>query len=298
MKRFALLGAAGFIAPRHMRAIRDVGGDLVAICDPSDSVGVIDQYFPNCEYFREIGSLDRHLEKLRREGSGIDYLSICTPNYLHDAHCRMALRLDADAICEKPVVIEPHNIDALRAIEDETTRCVRPILQLRSSTALYDLRDQIQRACLNTGERVSVVVQYYTFRGQWYGRSWKGQTAKSGGLLYNIGIHVLDLLGWLLGPFDSCSGALDLEQRRSTHAHLKLVFARGDADVTLSLDPTIGSDARYRRIDVSGGGITWSREVSDFGDLHTAAYRAILDGDGLTLEDARPAIELAHFLRV
>lgn len=289
MKRFALLGAAGYVAPKHMQAIREIGGDLVAICDPSDSVGVIDRYFPECEYFREIESLDRHLEKLRREDRGIDYLSICTPNYLHDAHCRMAMRLDADAICEKPVVLEPHNLDALREIERETQRRVRPIMQLRHSSKLQELREVVRH---RTDLRARL--SYYAFRGPWYDQSWKGDGAKSGGLICNIGIHALDMLLWLFGDLIKITHQVQAPRRTK----LSLEMERADIEVVLSLN--------LKTHIVRSGGCVGRRILSindmcevdlSFGDLHTAAYQAIVDGEGLFLHDARPAIELASRLR-
>ena len=294
--RFALLGAAGYVAPKHMRAIAAVGGDLVAICDPHDAVGVVDQYFPSCRYFREPEILDRHLERFRSTERAVDYVSICTPNYLHDAHCRMAMRAGADAICEKPLTLKPHNLDALTDVENETGRRVHPILQLRHSAELAAMRDLIRSS---TGP-FQMVVQYYTQRGPWYRRSWKGDPDRSGGPITNIGIHILDACLWLLGG--EKVGVLDNRLVNGKHL-IRLSCDKGIADITLSLGYGPDGERAWRRINlyrhdfVPQAAYVQSLDLSDFGDLHTAAYQAILDGRGLTLADARPAVALADRLR-
>jgi UDP-N-acetyl-2-amino-2-deoxyglucuronate dehydrogenase len=291
VKRFALIGAAGYVAPKHYEAIRQVGGEVVAICDPSDSVGAIDRYFPRAEYFREVEVFDRHLDLLRRNGEGVDYLSICTPNYLHDAHCRLAMRNGADAICEKPVVLRPHNLRSLQRCERETGRTVHPILQLRCSSALHELKewvdDHARDRPLSTPPNLAI--EYHTFRGPWYGRSWKGRSDMSGGLIYNIGIHILDALLWVLGPVvDTVSYPV---QDDAAGARFDLQCERGTAKVALS---TTGEPA-HRWISVDGH-VPGYLGLDDLPNLHPAAYRAILDGTGLTLFDAMPAIELADRL--
>ncbi|MBD3393971.1 MAG: oxidoreductase, partial [Chitinivibrionales bacterium] len=197
MKKFALTGLAGYIAPRHLKAIKETGNTLVAACDPSDSVGIIDSYFPNASFFREFERFDRHLEKLRRKGDGIDYLSICSPNYLHDAHIRLALRLGAHAICEKPLVLNPWNIDALQELAEEHGKNIYCILQLRLHPAIVALKKQIDQD--KPGKKHEIDLTYITSRGRWYLVSWKGNVEQSGGLATNIGIHFFDMLIWIFG---------------------------------------------------------------------------------------------------
>src|SRR5688572_26016657 len=198
MKNFALTGAAGFVAPRHLRAIRDTGNRLVAAVDPNDSVGVLDQYSFDVRFFTDVERFDRYLEKLRRAGEDdrIHYLSVCSPNYLHDAHCRLGLRIKADVICEKPLVINPWNLDALTAVEEESGCRIWTILQLRVHDKLVGLRDRLSSA---SNAKHEVVLTYITARGNWYDVSWKGQHDKSGGVPTNIGIHFFDMLIWMFG---------------------------------------------------------------------------------------------------
>src|SRR5574339_802610 len=199
MKNFAITGVAGYIAPRHLQAIKDTGNNLIAAVDPHDSVGIIDRYFPACSFFTEFERFDRHLEMVRREDSNgkLDYLTVCSPNFLHDAHIRLALRLHANAICEKPLVMNPWNLDALQTLEEETGARVYTILQLRVHPLLLQLREQLMKK--NNGRKHDVVLTYITSRGTWYHYSWKGQINKSGGIATNIGIHFFDLLIWLFG---------------------------------------------------------------------------------------------------
>ena len=199
-KNFALTGAAGYVAPRHLQAIHDTGNTLVAALDRSDSVGILDRYFPEANFFTEFERFDRHIEKLKRQGEGkrIDYVSICSPNYLHDAHIRFALRVGADAICEKPLVLNPWNIDALREMEEETGRRVWTVLQLRLHPALVELKKQIEQA--PAGKKHDIDLTYITSRGNWYAVSWKGDIEKSGGIATNIGVHFFDMLLWIFGP--------------------------------------------------------------------------------------------------
>src|SRR3989304_4353988 len=197
MKKFAITGVAGYIAPRHLRAIRDTGNILIAASDPHDSVGILDQYFPEAAFFTEIERFDRHLDKLRRVGNGIDYLSICSPNNLHDAHIRLALRNDAHAVCEKPLVLNPWNLDLLEKLEEEFNKKIFTILQLRVHPSLADLKKKIEKERRTSKHKVELT--YITSRGRWYDYSWKGDSQKSGGIATNIGIHFFDLLIWLFG---------------------------------------------------------------------------------------------------
>ena len=295
MSNFALTGIAGYIAPRHLQAIRDTGNRLVAAVDPHDSVGILDQYFPETAFFTEFERFDRHLEKLRRgpaEGR-VNYVSICSPNHLHDAHCRLALRIGADAICEKPLVLHPSNLDALQALEGEYDTRVYTILQLRVHPALLALRERIQA---EHGRRHQVRLTYLTSRGTWYRFSWKGNTEKSGGVVTNIGIHFFDLLIWLFGPVkhsevhvhepERIGGFIELE--RADVPWFLSVDARDLPDSVQGVQPT------YRSITVDGEEIEFS---GGFRDLHTRVYEETIAGRGFGLSDARPSIELVHGIR-
>jgi UDP-N-acetyl-2-amino-2-deoxyglucuronate dehydrogenase len=298
MADFALIGAAGFVAVRHMRAIHDTGNRLVAALDPKDSVGVIDQYFPQAHFFVEFERFDRHIDKLRRKSTPIDYLSICSPNYLHDSHIRFGLRTGATVICEKPLVLNPWNLDALMQLERETGSRVFNVLQLRVHPAIRALNERMSaRAAAEPGHKVDVELTYITSRGRWYHVSWKGDEAKSGGIATNIGVHFFDMLQMLFGRVqesqvhvataDTASGFLELERARVRWF--------------LSIDETmLPHEARakkqrtYRSITIGGEELEFSE---GFTDLHTASYRDILDGGGYGLADARPAVELVHDIR-
>lgn len=286
VKRFGLLGLAGFVAPRHLKAIKETNNNLIAAMDLHDSVGVIDSYFPNARFFTEYERFDRHLEKLRRTGDGIDYLSICTPNYLHDAHVRLALRVKANAICEKPLVINPWNLTQLEELEAETGKRVYSILQLRLLPQLQDLKRQI-----SNGHKVTL--RYITRRGDWYLRSWKNDQARSGGLLLNIGIHFFDLLVWLFGDVEraklvsgtdtSMVGELKLER-----AHVSWLLSVDEKDLPEGFHPA------FRSMKIDGSEIEFS---SGFTDLHTRSYEEILKGNGFGIADAKKAIDVCHELR-
>jgi len=292
--RFALIGAAGFVAPRHMRAIRDAGGQLVAAVDPKDSVGVIDEYFPEAAFFTEFERFDRHLDKLRRRGEGVEFVSICSPNYLHDAHIRFAMRTDAHAICEKPLVLNPWNIDALADMERATGRRINTILQLRLHPVIAGLRETIQSG---PATKIDIDVTYITSRGKWYHRSWKGSLEKSGGVATNIGVHFFDMLGWIFGGLkssavhrrqdDCAAGVLDLE-----HARVRW-FLSVNADHLPAAQQAKGQRT-FRSITVEGQELEFSE---GFTDLHTVSYREILAGRGYGLRDARPSIEMVHAIR-
>jgi len=294
-KNFALIGAAGYIAPRHLRAIQDTKNKLRVALDPHDSVGILDQYFPDADFFTEFERFDRHVEKLRRRGEPerIHYITICSPNYLHDAHIRFALRVGANAICEKPVVLNPWNIDALQELERESGAKVFTVLQLRLHPTLVALKEKIQKPGA-TPRRHKIKLTYVTSRGNWYLHSWKGMTEKSGGLATNIGIHFFDLLTWIFGQPKA------IELHVSTERQMAGILQLEHADVQwfLSIDkndlPTKATKTTFRQLEISGESIEFSE---GFTDLHTKAYQNILTGKGFSLEDARPAVTLVHKLR-
>lgn len=295
MKRFALIGAAGYIAPRHMGAIRDSGNELVAALDPNDSVGIIDSHFPNADFFTEFERFDRHVDKQRREGKGIDYVSICSPNYLHDSHMRFALRSDADAICEKPLVLNSWNIDGLIEIEKDTGRKVNTILQLRVHPAITELRERVRHAPKDKKHEVDLT--YITSRGNWYLQSWKGEEKKSGGIACNIGVHFFDMLHFIFGELQEnrvhlaegtrAAGYLEYE-----HARVRWFLSIEINDVPKAVR---GQGQRtYRSITVDGNEIEFS---GGFTDLHTRSYQEILAGNGFGLEENRVAIETVSHIR-
>lgn len=294
-KNFALTGAAGYIAPRHYKAIHETGNRLIAAVDPHDSVGILDQYFPDTAFFTEFERFDRHLERCRRgpEDQRVHYVSICSPNHLHDAHIRLALRIGADAICEKPLVLNPWNLDALAELEAEYERSIYTILQLRVHPSLIALRDQL---LATPNDRRQVKLRYITSRGTWYRYSWKGNVSRAGGIATNIGIHFFDLLMWFFGGVRR----IELEQSEDTKMGGKLELERADVDWFLSIDRNDLPDATrehaptYRSITVDGEEVEFS---AGFRDLHTVVYERVLAGGGFTIDDARPSIELVHTLR-
>lgn len=295
MHRFALVGAAGYVAPRHMKAIKDTGNVLVAAFDPNDSVGIMDSYFPDADFFIEFERFDRHVDKLRRRGQAIDYVSICSPNYLHDAHIRFALRNDASAICEKPLVLNPWNIDALAEIEGETGRRISNILQLRLHPAVKALRERI--AAAPKDKVFDVDLTYLTSRGHWYHTSWKGAADKSGGIATNIGVHFFDLLTWVFGrptgnvvhlhQADAASGFLTLERAR-VRWFLSINAAY------LPPQAVVAGKRTYRSLTIGGEEFEFSE---GFGELHTASYAEILAGRGFGLDEVRPSIDIVHQIR-
>ena len=297
MRNFALIGAAGYIAPRHMKAVKETGNRLKVAVDKSDSVGIIDGYFPESAFFTEFERFDRHVEKLKREGEEkrIHYVSICSPNYLHDAHIRFALRVNADAICEKPLVLNPWNVEALAEIERETGRRINTILQLRLHPAIARLRESVHSRA--SGGIHDVDLTYITGRGNWYLYSWKGSEEKSGGIATNIGIHFFDMLTWIFGGVRKsrlhlseptrAAGYLDLERAR-VRWFLSLDVRDLPADVALAGKRT------YRSIVIDGRELEFSE---GFTDLHTRSYQEILKGQGFGLQDARASIEIAHAIR-
>jgi UDP-N-acetyl-2-amino-2-deoxyglucuronate dehydrogenase len=296
MMNFALIGAAGYVAPRHMKAIKETGNVLTAALDPNDSVGIIDSYFPDTHFFTEFERFDRHVDKQRRKGEKIDYVSICSPNYLHDAHIRFALRNNAHAICEKPLVLNPWNIDALEEIEAEMSSKVYNILQLRLHPALIELKNQIQNNP-KPDTKHEIDLTYITSRGNWYFTSWKGEIAKSGGIASNIGIHFFDMLIWIFGKIqmnvvhllahDKSAGYLELENARVRW------FLSID-ETTLPSNIRTAGQRTYRSITVDGKEIEFS---GGFTDLHTLSYQGILEGNGFGLAHARPSIETVYNIR-
>ncbi len=296
-KNFALTGASGYVAPRHLKAIRDSGNTLVAAVDPHDSVGILDSYFREVRFFTEFERFDRHVEKLRRldDDKQVHYVSICSPNYLHDAHCRFALRVGADAICEKPLVLNPWNIDALKELEEESGHRIYTILQLRVHPSMIELRNKLREQLSNT--RKDVRLTYITSRGLWYLVSWKGQAERSGGLATNIGIHFFDILMWLFGEVKQSE--VHFASPTKTGGYIELNNARVQWFLSIDaedLPPEIKEkgQATYRSITMDGEEMEFS---GGFTDLHTVVYKETLAGHGFGLEDARPSIELVHGIR-
>jgi UDP-N-acetyl-2-amino-2-deoxyglucuronate dehydrogenase len=296
MKNFGLIGTAGYIAPRHLRAIKETNNNLVAALDPSDSVGVIDQFFPNAAFFVEFERFDRHLDKLNRElKQPLDYLSICTPNYLHDSHIRMALRCGANAICEKPLVLNPWNLDALQQIEKESDKQVHTILQLRLHPSIIALKQKIEKAPKD--KKFDVDLTYLTSRGSWYYASWKGDVQKSGGIATNIGIHFFDMLTWVFGAVKENIVHLHEHDRASGYMELQNARVRWFLSIneeTLPAEIRAKGQRTYRSISVDGEEIEFS---DGFFDLHTSSYENILKGSGFGLEDARTSVEIVHEIR-
>ncbi len=295
MKKFALTGAAGYIAVRHMKAIKETGNNLVAALDPFDSVGIIDSYFPEADFFTEFERFDRHIDKMRRNGNKIDYVSIASPNYLHDAHIRFALRQGADAICEKPMVLNPWNVDALTQIQKESENKIYSILQLRLHPNIIKLREEVAASTADTVYDLDLT--YLTSRGRWYHISWKGDESKSGGIATNIGVHFFDMLIWIFGGVkknivhvyekDRAAGFLELEKAR-VRWYLSVDYNDIPEDVKAKGART------YRSLQINGTEIEFS---DGFTDLHTASYKHILDGKGFGVSEVRDAIQTVYEIR-
>jgi UDP-N-acetyl-2-amino-2-deoxyglucuronate dehydrogenase len=295
MKNFALIGVAGFIAPRHLQAIKDTGNNLVAALDKFDSVGIMDSYFPKADFFTEFERFDRHLEKLRRQGQKIDYVTICSPNYLHDSHIRFALRHGADAICEKPLVLNPWNLDALSEIENETGQRVYTILQLRLHPAIQQLKKEIDLTPKD--KKFHIDMKYITSRGNWYHHSWKGDESKSGGVATNIGVHFFDMLMWVFGKLidnkvetveeDHASGTLQLE--RATVKWFLSINAEH-----LPQDVKDEGKRTFRSLQIEGREIEFS---DGFTGLHTKCYQQILEGNGFGIKEAHASIDAVYKIR-
>lgn len=291
---YGLIGAAGYIAPRHLRAIKDTGGTLAAALDGADSVGIMDSYFPDARFFTEFERFDRYVDRSRRDGKKIDYMAICSPNYLHDAHVRFALRSDADAICEKPLVLNPWNVDAIAEMERQTGRKVNTILQLRLHPVIADLARRIKAE--PKGRMHDVDLTYITSRGRWYYTSWKGDEKKSGGIATNIGVHFFDMLTHVFGPvkenlahhraMDCAAGYLELERAR-----VRWFLSINSRDLPREVE---GKKTTYRSITIDGREVEFSE---GFTDLHTDSYREIAAGRGFPLAEVRPSIEIVSALR-
>jgi UDP-N-acetyl-2-amino-2-deoxyglucuronate dehydrogenase len=297
-RRFALIGAAGYIAPRHMKAIKETNNALVAAMDKCDSVGIIDSYFPDADFFIEFERFDRHIDKLRRKGEAIDYVSICSPNYLHDAHIRWALRSGADAICEKPLVLNAWNVDALMHIERETGKRVHTILQLRLHPSIVALKERVRRELAqNPKRRYTIDLTYLTSRGKWYFISWKGDEAKSGGIATNIGVHFFDMLTWIFGDIEESVVHLKTPFANAGFMRLKHADVRWFLSVKYDYIPEeikAQGQRTYRSVTVDGEEIEFS---GGFTDLHTRSYEEILAGNGFSLAQARNAVEIVADIR-
>ena len=295
MKNFALLGAAGYIAPRHFKAIKETNNLLIAALDKFDSVGVLDSYFPNADFFTEFERFDRHIEKLKRNHTKLDYVSICTPNYLHDSHIRMALRRGADAICEKPLVLNPWNVDALIDIEKESGQKINTILQLRLHPSIIALKNKVNSE--SKREKYDIDLTYITSRGKWYDISWKGDESKSGGIATNIGVHFYDMLSWIFGEVqenvvhlrakDKSSGYLEFK-----NARVRWFLSINEQDLPVHIQEK--GQRTYRSITIDDEELEFS---SGFTDLHTKSYERILNGKGFGMQEAQKSIQIVHDIR-
>ena len=290
-----LIGVGGYIAPRHLKAIKDTGNNLLAALDKHDSVGIMDSYFPEADFFTEFERFDRHVEKLKRQGTKIDYVSVCSPNYLHDAHIRFGLRIGADVICEKPVVLNPWTIDALMEIEKETGGQIFTILQLRLHPAIIALREKIKKDA--EGKKHQVDLTYITSRGHWYHNSWKGDIQKSGGIATNIGVHFFDMLYWIFGDVLN----YQVTEHTQDSASGKLEFKNVTTNWSLSIDANrlpeqVRKEGKktYRTLTIDGDEFEFSE---GFTELHTRSYEEILKGNGFRISETKPAIEIVQKIR-
>ena len=296
MKKFTLIGAAGYIAPRHMKAIKETDNELIAALDNFDSVGIIDSYFPNADFFVEFERFDRHIEKLKYEkGIHIDYTSVCTPNYLHDAHIRMALRRGSDAICEKPLVLNPWNIDKLANVENETNKKIWNVLQLRTHPSIVELKRKIANGLQD--KIYDVDLTYLTSRGHWYYTSWKGDVSKSGGIATNIGVHFYDMLSWVFGSVKENTVHIHTHDRASGYLEFEKARVRWFLSINFDLIPeNIKNQGQrtYRSITIENEELEFS---GGFEDLHTKSYEEILNGNGFGIQETRQAIEIVCDIR-
>ena len=295
MKDFAMIGAAGFIAPRHLKAIKETGNRLVAALDKFDSVGIMDSYFPSASFFVEYERFDRHIEKLHRRNQAVEFLSICSPNYLHDSHIRFGLRHGSTVICEKPLVLNPWNVEALDQLQKETGKNVYNILQLRLHPDIIALRNKISNG--DPGKIYDIDLAYITSRGNWYYTSWKGDLIKSGGIATNIGIHFFDMLIWIFGKVQQNVIHLHTHDRAAGFLQLEKARVRWFLSINEDTLPKAIKDKgqrTYRSLTMEGQEIEFSE---GFTDLHTKSYEAILAGNGFNLVEAMPSIELVHTIR-
>ena len=294
-KNFALIGASGYIAPRHLQAIKETKNNLLVALDKFDSVEIMDSYFPNADFFVETERFDRHIEKLKYDhNTQLDYFSICTPNYLHDSHIRMALRRSADAICEKPLVLNPWNIDSLEKIEKETGKRVWNILQLREHESIIKLKNKVE----NSDDKVyDIDLTYLTSRGNWYYTSWKGNNAKSGGIATNIGVHFYDMLSWIFGKVKHNKVHVLTHDRAAGYLEFQKARVRWFLSINYELIPLKikkSGQRTYRSIKIEGEELEFS---GGFTDLHTKVYKNILNGNGYGLNETREAIQIVHQIR-
>lgn len=299
MFKFGLIGASGYIAPRHMKAIKDTGNDLVAALDPYDGIGIMDSYFPKASFFQEFERFDRFVDKYHRESNKkIDYMGITTPNYLHDSHIRFSLKNGCDVICEKPLVLNPHNIDQLKVIEKETGKKVNNILQLRLHPSIIQLKDKVTRELKENPNKVfDIDLTYLTSRGRWYFISWKGDESKSGGIASNIGVHFYDMLSWIFGEVKENIVHLKTSDTNSGLLRLKNANVRWFLSVNYDYIPLSikeSGQTTYRSITVEGEEIEFS---GGFKDLHTRSYEEILKGNGFGLDDAYSSINIVSEIR-
>lgn len=294
-KNFALIGAAGYIAPKHMQAIKAANCNLLAAIDPNDSVGIIDQFFPQTAFFTEFERFDRHIHKLKRAGHKVDYLSVCSPNYLHDAHIRFGARNQIDVICEKPLVLNPWNLDSLEKIIAEEGTKAYTILQLRLHPSLVDLKNRINAN--PSSQKHDVDLTYITSRGNWYYASWKGDTSKSGGIATNIGIHFFDILTWIFGSVEKSTVHVHTHDRAAGYLELENARVRWFLSINAECLPkgrTNTDKQVFRSLVVDEIEIEFS---DGFSDLHISSYHEILSGKGLNISETRTGIELAHSIR-
>tara|TARA_B100000886_G_scaffold297560_1_gene225292 strand:+ start:5511 stop:6485 length:975 start_codon:yes stop_codon:yes gene_type:complete len=296
MKNFTIIGVAGYIAPRHLKAIKETNNNLLAALDPSDNVGVIDSYFPNCDFFTEPERFDRHIEKLKYEKkTSIDYMTICTPNYMHDSHIRMALRRDADAICEKPLVLNPWNLDSLEKVEKHTGKKIWTVLQLRHHETILELKNKVKNS---PPEKIfDIDLTYITSRGKWYYSSWKGDISKSGGIATNIGVHFFDMLNWIFGDLVKNDIHVHSHDRAAGYLEFKKARVRWFLSINSNLLPQHikeKNQTTYRSIKIASEELEFS---TGFNDLHTKVYKKILSSKGFRLDDAKTAINIVHEIR-
>jgi UDP-N-acetyl-2-amino-2-deoxyglucuronate dehydrogenase len=295
MQNFALIGAAGYIAPRHLRAIQETGNQLIAALDPHDSVGVLDRYFPEADFFTEFERFDRHIEKFKRERGRLDFLTVCSPNYLHDAHIRFGLRHGADVICEKPLVLNPWNVQALQEIEKETGRRIYTILQLRLHPVIRALKAKM--TTIPKGAKQDIDLTYITARGNWYYASWKGDGSKSGGIATNIGIHFFDMLTWIFGAVQENVVYLHTHDRAAGYLELEKARVRWFLSInaeTLPLEVQLKGARTYRSLTMNGEEVAFSE---GFADLHTLSYEKILEGEGFGIEATYDSIVTVQQIR-
>jgi len=295
MKNFVLIGAAGYIAPRHMKAIKETGNNLIAAYDPYDGVGIMDSYFPSTHFFTEFERFDRHIEKIKRLGTKIDYVSVCSPNYLHDSHIRYGLRIGADVICEKPLVLNPWNIDGLIELQHEYRSKVHTILQLRHHKSILKLKEKIDKG--EKGKIYNIDLTYITSRGNWYHTSWKGNEDKSGGIASNIGVHFFDMLQWIFGPLEKVE--VDIRNKDTNSGTLQLKRARVNWYLSINSnnlpeEVKFSGQTTYRALKIENDEIEFS---DGFTDLHTISYQNILEGNGFGLNDAINSIKIVSEIR-